>query len=166
VGASRLAIIPKKKRRKERGIGDVRRGIALFIVFLSLSIIIHETFHLIVARALGYNADIFYGMGLFNVYGYVHMVPSSQGFIHTILIFCAGGLGTGAVFLILWSTIDDIVAKLLLSFFTSMQLTYGILEPMYGVGLVQIDLLSTWPVISGMVALIIFRIIYWKMGWW
>ena len=161
-----LTIFPKRRKRKARAIEDIRRGVALFMVFLGLSLIVHETFHLVVARALGYGADVFYGIEFPNVYGVVHITPSSQGYIDTILIFSAGGLCAGAVFYILWSTVEDIIAKLLLSFFTSMQVAYGILEPMYGLGLLQKAPLSTVPMVAGIVVLIIFRIIYWRLGWW
>ncbi|MFH1822058.1 MAG: hypothetical protein ABH852_06475 [Methanobacteriota archaeon] len=139
---------------------------ALFIVFLGLSLVVHETFHLVVARALGYSTDVFYAIEFINVYGFVNITPPSQGFIDTILIFSAGGLGTGVVFFILWTTIEDIIAKLLLSFFTSMQVAYGILEIMYGLGLIQKASLSIWPLVAGMATLIIFRIVYWRLGWW
>lgn len=166
VGVNGLTIFPKRRKRKARAIEDIKRSVVLFIVFLGLSLVVHETFHLVVARALGYDADVFYGIVFPNVYGAVHITPSSRGFIDTILIFSAGGLGAGAVFYILWSTIEDIIAKLLLSFFTSMQVAYGILEPMYGLGLLQKASLSIVPVVVGMTALIIFRIIYRRLGWW
>jgi hypothetical protein len=133
---------------------------------LGLSLVVHETFHLVVARALGYEADIFYGVEFSNVYGFVHLNPSCRSTLDTILIFSAGGLGAGAVFYILWFAIEDIIAKLLLSFFTSMQATYGILEPMYGLGLLPRAWLGTIPIVVGMATLIIFRIIYWRLGWW
>lgn len=161
-----MAIFPKRKKRKVRALDDIKRGIAIFLVFLGLSIVIHETFHLIVARALGYEANAFYGISFFNAYGYVSMTPTSQSPIHTLLIFSAGGLGTAAVFFLLWYAIEDIITKLLLSFFTFMQLAYGILEPFYGLGLITFEGLSIWPIVAGMIALIIFRIIYWRLGWW
>ncbi|MEM2890333.1 MAG: hypothetical protein QW358_03200 [Candidatus Hadarchaeum sp.] len=144
----------------------MKRGVVIFLVFLGLSVIIHETFHLVVARALGYTAEIFYGMSFFNLYGYVRIEPPPQGTLHTVLMFSAGGVGTAIVFFILWSAIEDIVAKLLLSFFTSMQLTYGLLETAYGLGLVKIEVLGIWPIIVGIVTMLIFRIIYWRLGWW
>ena len=70
------------------------------------------------------------------------------------------------VFYILWSTIEDIIAKLLLSFITSIQVVYGILEPMYGLGLVGIDMLGIMPMVAGLIGLMIFRVIYWRLGWW
>ena len=138
----------------------------LLVVFLGLSLVVHETFHLVVARALGYEADIFYGMEFPNVYGTVSITPPSRGIVHIILIFSAGGLGAGVVFYILWSCIDDIIAKLLLSFFTSMQFVYGILEPMYGLGFIPKVSLDTLPMMAGIFTLMIFRIIYWRLGWW
>ena len=139
---------------------------ALFIVFLGLSLVVHETFHLVVARALGYEANVFYGIDFFNVFGFVHMEPPSRSFIDGFLIFSAGGLGAGALFYTLWFTIEDIIAKLLLSFFTSMQIAYGVLEPMYALGFLQKAWLGILPVLIGMIALVIFRIIYWRLGWW
>ncbi|MGQ9787902.1 MAG: hypothetical protein ACUVQM_01100 [Candidatus Hadarchaeaceae archaeon] len=111
-----MAIIPRKGRRASRGTDDVKRGVAIFIIFLGLSVVIHETFHLVVARALGYSAEVFYGMGFSNLYGYVRIEQMPQNVVHTVLIFSAGGVGTAAVFFILWSAIEDIVTKLLLSF--------------------------------------------------
>jgi len=166
LGVYVLTIVPKRRKRKARAVDDIKRGVALFMVFLGLSLVVHETFHLVVARVLGYEAEIFYGIDFPNVYGVVHITPSSLGAIDTILIFSAGGLGAGAVFYILWFAIEDIVAKLMLSFFTLMQVAYGILEPMYGLGLLQKAWLSTIPIVVGMVTLIIFRIIYWRLGWW
>ena len=166
MGVNVLMIVPKRRRRKRRAIDDIKRGVALFIVFLGLSLVVHETFHLVVARALGYEPDIFYRVEFPNVYGTVHLDRSCESSIHTILIFSAGGLGAGLVFYILWSTIDDIIAKLLLSFFTSMQVVYGIIEPLYGFGLVGRDALGTVPIIAGIITMIIFRIIYRRLGWW
>ncbi len=165
-GSDNLTIVPKRRKKKVRTINDLKRGIILFMVFLGLSVVIHETFHLIVARALDYEANAFYGISFFNVYGYVNITPTSKSLIHTLLIFSSGGLGTAAMFFVLWSTIEDIIAKLLLSFFTFMQLSYGGLEPMYGIGIINFESLSIWPIIAGMVGLIIFRIIYWRLGWW
>lgn len=159
-------IIPKRKRKKARSIDDVKRGVVLFIVFLGLSIVIHETFHLVMARALNYEANVFYGIELANVYGFVRVTPLPQNMIDVILIFSAGGLGAAAIFYILWYAIEDIIAKLLLSFFTFMQLAYGVLEPMYALGIVQRAWLGILPLVVGMTALIIFRIIYWRSGWW
>jgi len=161
-----LAILPKRKKGKTKASSDVKRGIAIFLVFLGLSIVIHETFHLIVARSLGYEANAFYGISFFNAYGYVSITPASQSLIHTLLIFASGGIGTAAVFFLLWYAIEDIIAKLLLSFFTFMQLTYGVLEPLYGLGLIKFEWLSIWPIIAGMIALVIFRVVYWRLGWW
>jgi hypothetical protein len=138
----------------------------LFLVLFCLSIVIHETFHLVVARSLGYRAEVFYGINLLNVYGYVHVEPPAEGFIPTVLLFGAGGLGTALVFFILWSAIEDILAKILLSFFTPMQLAYGVLEPLYGLRLIQIDALSIWPILAGLIALVVFRVIYWRRGLW
>ena len=149
-----------------RALDDIKRGIVIFLVFLGLSIVVHETFHLVMARALGYEANAFYGISFFNAYGYVNIIPPSQSLIHTVLMFGAGGLGTAAVFFLLWYAIEDIIAKLLLSFFTFMQLTYGALEPMYGLGIIKFEWLSIWPIIAGMVVLVIFRVIYWRLGWW
>ncbi|MGC8817044.1 MAG: hypothetical protein ACP5PX_04465 [Candidatus Hadarchaeum sp.] len=138
----------------------------IFLVFLGLSVIIHETFHLVVARALGYSADIFYGMSFFNLYGYVRIDPPPQHPLHTVIMFSAGGLGTAAVFFVLWSAIEDIVAKLLLSFFTSMQLTYGLLETLYGLGIIKLEVLGLWPILVGIATMLVFRVIYWRLGWW
>ncbi len=164
MGVNGLTIVPKRRRRKRRAIDNIKRGIALFIIFLGLSLVVHETFHLVVARALGYEANVFYGVEFPNVYGFVHLNPSCQNSIHTIIIFSAGGLGTGLVFFILWSTIEDIIAKLLLSFFTSMQVVYGIIEPLYGFGLLERSALGTVPIVAGTITMIIFRIIYWRLG--
>jgi len=144
----------------------VTRGLALFVVFLGLSIVVHETSHLVVARALGYEADVHYGIQLPYIYGVVSIDPPSRGLIDTLLIFSVGGLGAGAVFYILWYAIDDIIAKLLLSFFTSMQVVYGVMEPMVALGLVERTWLGTVPMVAGLVALVAFRIIYWRLGWW
>lgn len=160
-----MAILPRRGKRKRTQAGDVVRAVVLFLVFFGLSIVVHETFHLLVARALGYQASIFYGVGFPNVYGVVNIVPPPQG-LDTVLTFSAGGLGAGLVFFVLWYTIEDIVAKLLLSFFTLTQVTYGVLEPMYGLGLVGLDLLRVAPMVVGSAALIAFRIVYWKLGWW
>lgn len=166
MGVNGLTIVPRRRKKKGRAIDDIKKGVALFIVFLGLSLVVHETFHLVVARALGYEADVFYGVEFPNVYGVVHITPSSRGFVDTILIYSAGGLGAGVVFYVLWSAIEDIIVKLLLSFFTSMQVVYGIIEPMYALGFLQKASLSTVPIMAGMVTLIIFRVIYWKLGWW
>lgn len=160
-----MGILPKR-RRKRKTISDIKRALALFIVFLGLSVIIHETFHLVVARALGYEANVFYGIRFPNIYGVVYITPPSMGPLETILIFSAGGLGAGMVLLILWITIDDIIAKLLLSFFTVAQFVYGVMEPMYGLGLLPKPLLETIPMLAGIIALIIFRIMYQRLGWW
>jgi hypothetical protein len=138
----------------------------LFLIFLGLSIMVHETCHLLVARALGYEADVHYGIEIPYIYGFVTIDPPSRSLIDTILIFSVGGLGAGAVFLILWYAIDDIIAKLLLSFFTSSQLAYGLLEPLAALGLVERAWLGTAPVVVGLVALFAFRVIYWRLGWW
>jgi len=160
-----LGILPKR-RRKRKTISDVKRALALFIVFLGLSIIIHETFHLVVVRALGYEANVFYGIQFPNIYGFVTINPPSLSPIETIIIFSVGGLGAGMVLFILWSAIDDIIAKLLLSFFTVTQIVYGIMEPMYGFGILDRPILETVPTLAGLIALIIFRIKYQKLGWW
>jgi hypothetical protein len=160
-----LGIIPKR-RRKRRPISDVKKIMTLFIVFFGLTIVVHETFHLIVARALGYEANVFYGVQFPNIYGFVSITPSPKSAIDTILIFSAGGLGAGTVLYILWSTIDDIMAKLLLSFFTPMQIVYGVMEPMYGFGIFDRSLLGIVPTVAGLISLIIFRIIYRRRGYW
>lgn len=135
-------------------------------MFLGLSVVVHETFHLIVARALGYEADVYYGIELPYLYGVVSVDPPAKGFVDTLITFSAGGLGAGMVFFILWFAIEDIIAKLLLSFFTSVQVVYGILEPVYGLGLLDRAWLGTVPLLAGLVVLMIFRIIYWRLGWW
>jgi len=160
-----LGIIPKR-RRKRRPISDVKKSVTLFIVFLGLAIVVHETFHLITARALGYEANVFYGVQFPNIYGFVTINPHSQSAIDTILIFSVGGLGAGIVLYILWSTIDDIIAKLLLSFFTPMQIIYGVMEPMYGFEILDRSALEIVPMVAGLISLIIFRIIYRRLGWW
>jgi hypothetical protein len=160
-----LGIIPKR-RRKRRPISDVKKGMVLFIVFFGLAIVVHETFHLIVARALGYEANVFYGVQFPNIYGFVSINPPPKNAIDTILIFSVGGLGAGTVLYILWSTIDDIIAKLLLSFFTPMQIVYGVMEPMYGFGIFDRSLLGIIPTVAGLISLIIFRIIYRRRGYW
>lgn len=133
---------------------------------MGLSVVIHETFHLVVARALGYTAEVFYGISFSNLYGYVRIEQMPRNIVHTVLIFSAGGVGTAAVFFILWSAIEDIVTKLLLSFFTSMQLAYGLLETSYGLGIIKIEMLGLWPVVVGITVMLVFRIIYGKLGWW
>ena len=159
-----MGIIPKR-RRKWRPISDVKKGVALFIVFFGLAIVVHETFHLIVARALGYEANVFYGVQFPNIYGFVSMNPPPSA-IDTVLIFSVGGLGAGIVLYILWSTIDDIIAKLLLSFFTPTQIVYGVMEPMYSFGIFDRSLLGIVPTVAGLISLIIFRLIYRRLGWW
>lgn len=166
MGVNGLTIVPKRRRRKRRAIDNIKRGVALFIIFLGLSLVVHETFHLVVARALGYEPDIFYGVEFPNIYGAVQLDRPCDSSIHTLLIFAAGGIGTGLVFYILWSTIDDIVAKLLLSFFTSTHVVYGIIEPLYGFGLLGRGALGIVPMVAGIITMIIFRIIYWRLGWW
>ncbi|MGQ9787903.1 MAG: hypothetical protein ACUVQM_01105 [Candidatus Hadarchaeaceae archaeon] len=47
-----------------------------------------------------------------------------------------------------------------------MQLTYGLLEAFYGLGIVRIEMLGLWPVLVGIVVMLVFRIIYGKFGWW
>jgi hypothetical protein len=160
-----LGIIPKR-RRKRRPISDVKKGMVLFIIFFGLTIVVHETFHLIVARALGYEANVYYGVQFPNIYGFVSIKPPPKSAIDIIFIFSVGGLGAGTVLYILWSTIDDIIAKLLLSFFTPMQIVYGVMEPMYGFGIFDRSLLGTIPTVAGLISLIIFRIIYRRRGYW
>ncbi|MCS7131228.1 MAG: hypothetical protein NZ934_00630 [Hadesarchaea archaeon] len=160
-----LTILPRKRRRK-RIASDVTRGMLLFLIFLGLSIVVHETSHLLAARALGYEADVHYGVEIPYIYGIVRIDPPSRGLIDTLLIFSAGGLGAGVVFYILWHAIEDIIAKLLLSFFTSSQLAYGAMEPMVALGVLHRAWLGTVPVAVGLVALIAFRLIYWRLGWW
>lgn len=159
-----MGIIPR--RRKRRPISNVKKGVALFIVFFGLTIVVHETFHLVVARALGYEANVFYGAQFPNIYGFVSINPPSQNVIDTVLIFSVGGLGAGVVLYILWATIDDIIAKLLLSFFTPMQVIYGVMEPMYGLGILDRPTLSAVPTLAGMISLIVFWAIYRKKGYW
>lgn len=161
----RLTILPRR-RRKRGPLVDVRRGVLLFLIFLGLSIVVHETCHLLVARALGYEADVHYGIEIPYVYGLVTIDPPSRSLIDTLLIFSVGGLGAGAVFFILWHAIDDIIAKLLLSFFTSSQLAYGVMEPMAALELLERVWLGTIPVVVGLVTLFAFRVIYWRLGWW
>lgn len=136
------------------------------MVFLGLSVVIHETSHLVVARALGYEAEVHYGIELPYLYGVVNISPSARAPGDKILIYSAGGLGAAAVFFILWFTIEDIVAKLLLSFFTTLQAVYGLLEPAYGFGLLGRAELGTIPALAGLGALVIFRVAYWRLGWW
>lgn len=160
-----MGILPKRRRRKRLS-GDLKRGLALFMVFLGLSIVIHETFHLVVVRALGYEANVYYGIQFPNIYGFVTIEPPPKDPIHTIIIFSAGGLGAGMVLFILWSAIDDIIAKLLLSFFTVTQIVYGIMEPMLGFEILDRSTIATVSTLAGLIALIIFRIKYQKLGWW
>ncbi len=160
-----MTILPRRRRRK-RTASDVVRGMALFLIFLGLSIVVHETSHLLVARALGYEADVHYGIEIPYIYGVVSIDPPSRGLIDTLFIFSAGGLGAGAVFYVLWHAIEDIIAKLLLSFFTSSQLAYGLMEPMVALGLLERAWLGIIPAAVGLAALIAFRVIYWWLGWW
>jgi hypothetical protein len=163
-GVDILAILPKR-REKRRVTSNIKKTIALFMVFLGLSIVIHETCHLIVVRALGYEANVYYGVQFPNIYGFVTISPRLENPIHTLIIFSAGGLGAGVVLLILWSAIDDILVKLILSFFTVMQFVYGIMEPMYGFEILDRSLLETVPTLAGLIALIIFGIKYRKLRW-
>jgi hypothetical protein len=160
-----LRLIPRRRKRR-RPLEEVKRGVLLFLVFFTLSLIIHETSHLLAARALGYNPDLFYGVKFPNIYGYTHLDRPCESLLHVVLIFSAGGLGAGLVFLVLWAAIEDIVAKLLLSFFTFMQLSHGVLEALYGGGVLGREWLSTVPVLVGMVSLVVFRVVYGRLGWW
>ena len=139
-------------------IGDIRRSVALFIIFLGLSIVVHETLHLITARFLGYEANVFYGIQFPNIYGVVQVNPPPPSATHTIIISSIGGIGTGIMFLILWCTIHDTIVMALMSFFTVQQLAYGILEPLYSLGLVDLSLLSVFPMMAGLVALLIYGV--------
>lgn len=160
-----MGILPKR-RRKKRTASELRRALALFFVFLGLSIVIHETCHLLVVRALGYEANVYYGIQFPNIYGFVTIQPGLKNPVHTAIVYSAGGIGAGIVLLILWAAIDDIVTKLLLSFFTVTQLVYGVMEPLYGFGILERPTLETVPVLAGVVALIIFRVLYQRLGWW
>jgi hypothetical protein len=139
-------------------IGDISRSVALFMIFLGLSIVVHETLHLVTARFLGYEADVFYGIQFPNIYGVVHVNSPSLSATHMIIISSIGGIGTGIMFLILWCTIHDTVVMFLMSFFTVQQFTYGILEPLYSLGYVNLDLLSVIPTVGGLVALLIYGV--------
>jgi len=62
--------------------------------------------------------------------------------------------------LILWLTVVDPVVQHLMSFFSVNQLSYGILEPLYGFGLVPKSVLENIPVVTGIIGLMLFRLIY------
>lgn len=160
-----MAILPKR-REKRRVTSNIKKTIALFLVFLGLSIVIHETCHFLVVKWLGYEGRVDYGFQFPTIYGFVQINPQPENLVHRVLIYLAGGIGAGIVLFILWTTIDDTIAKLLLSFFTVMQFTYGVMEPMYGFGLVDRSLLQTVPTLVGLTALIIFGVKYRKLGWW
>jgi membrane-associated protease RseP (regulator of RpoE activity) len=136
------------------------RTIILFFLFLGLTIILHETGHLLVARWLGYSANVYYGFLFPNIYGYVTVEPPVTNPLHALLIYCAGGIGAGTVMLILWLTVVDPVVQHLMSFFSVNQLSYGILEPLYGFGLVPKSVLENIPVVTGIIGLMLFRLIY------
>ena len=126
-------------------------------MFLGLSIILHETFHLVVARALGHTVDVFYGIQFPNIYGFVSINPPPQNIMETIIIFSVGGLGAGAVFCVLWYAIEDDVSKLILCFFAVMQLTYGVMETMYGIGILEKPVLEVVPMVVGAVAFLAYN---------
>ena len=135
-------------------IGDIRRALALFVIFLGLSIVVHETLHLITARFLGYEADVFYGIRFPNIYGVVNVNPPPSA-THMMIISSIGGIGAGIMFLIFWCTIHDTVVMFLMSFFTVQQFAYGILEPLYFLGRVDLDMLSVVPTVGGLLALLV-----------
>jgi hypothetical protein len=136
-------------------IGDIRRAVALFMIFLGLSIVVHETLHLVAARFLGYEANVFYGIRFPNIYGVVNVNPPPPSATHMVIISSIGGIGTGIMFLILWCTIHDTVVMFLMSFFTVQQFTYGILEPLHFLGHVDLDMLSVVPTVGGLLALLV-----------
>jgi hypothetical protein len=164
-GVDILAILPKR-REKRRVTSNIKKTIALFMVFLGLSIVIHETCHLLAVKALGYEGRVDYGFQFPTIYGFVKIDPSPDNPVHRLLIYLAGGIGAGIVLFILWTTIDDTIAKLLLSFFTVMQFTYGVMEPLYGFEILDRSVLQTGPTLVGLIALIFFGIKYRKLGWW
>ncbi|MEM2282010.1 MAG: hypothetical protein QXH26_00465 [Candidatus Hadarchaeales archaeon] len=160
-----MGIVPRK-RRKRHPLQDVKRGVVLFLLFLGLSTITHETFHLLAGRFLGYHPEVFYGVGFPNVYGYVKLDRPCESPLHKLIVFSAGGIGTAVVLLALWSALEDIVAKLLLSFFTLTQLAYGILEPLYAWDVLGVEWLGVIPLLVGILALVTFRLVYARLGWW
>lgn len=127
----------------------IGRGSVLFLVLLGLTLVVHETAHLIMARFLGYQANVFYGMQLFNIYGYVSVDPPVTNPLHAALIYSIGGIAAGTVMLLLWISIEDALARSVFSFFIAYQFIYGVMEPLYGFGRVEKSALDAVPLLFG-----------------
>ncbi|MEM2878960.1 MAG: hypothetical protein QXG10_05410 [Candidatus Hadarchaeales archaeon] len=155
----------KRSPRKMRAaLNYIRRGSVLFLVLLGLTLIVHETAHLLMARFLGYQANVFYGMHLFNVYGYVTVEPPVTNPLHAALIYSIGGLAAGLVMLLLWSSIEDVLARVVFSFFIAYQFSYGLLEPLYGFRMVERSALDAVPLLFGSIVFLMFLTMYPKVA--
>ena len=115
--------------------------IFLNLVLLPASISIHEWGHWFVAYMLGYKR----GYVIFSLAGGMFILNEPlHSLLDGLLIGVSGGVTVTLVFAILYFSMDwetDLVEKNVLKSYCISQFTYALSEGMYGIGMVNLDVL-------------------------
>jgi len=113
---------------------DMLNVALLLSTFIFMTLAIHEYGHAMASYFLGYSAQVEYN--LFSAVTFTEGITSAP-MLHRFILGSSGGFVASIFFLIMGKVAKDLAMDLALAFFCINQVTYGLVEGLYWIGLVN-----------------------------